>query len=751
MKSTRGDNLSEADRRKELAAYVGEEDAEQTPDSVLALLQPVMQMLNTETANVGIAQVEDGSLEMPTEPVGIAQGGIVGYAMGGAVRKIPKYANGTGSSGVSVEEEQGFGFTSNESQYPNTILDLFTEEDFGDYFSTGDTEVSPVRTKYDANYKLFSEILGGTQSSSKDLIIGDILTTVVAPLAFAYAQGEDINTVLGQGSKMVGEKALAYDKIKKQEEAQIKQLALQQAMKKVEDPLMEVNLRDNLDTPDVDESLEKVWRKQSEVIENQDLYTVESISKVTADVEKVKGETAKLNIETAIKEIEFEYANILKDLEVEDKQALVEGRLITNTINQAIANNKPELLAAELKNINLNNVEKGIRNDTLRPTLEAELEKSLIDIDIATEDLKQEIVTTKYADELAQLEGDERQARINELIQTYDFNEENNVLLLEEKAAEINNLVLTGKNLTLENEYQELENLFKTETMDADIQAKMLENTQKRLENVKLSIENEYLPEEKKLGIDKIKLDMEKLNEVIQGQVLENQTKILDLNNYNEKTFLEFEKQKLEIRKLQYELDNPKKDWEEIKIQTEYMNKWNNSPITTMMREKQGFMQNLISNAGENTGAGDLSFIFQYMKMLDPRSVVREGEFETAKRTGGIPASVWAAYEGIKSGKLLSPAVKADFLSAAGKMYLQEVENYNKERATYLDIAAQNGLKAELAVPSIAFDTDLIEQITNANKINDFIKTFELQESAMPIEEGSNLSLGKIRIPSLGG
>ena len=470
MKSTRGDNLSEADRRKELAAYVGEEDAEQTPDSVLALLQPVMQMLNTETANVGIAQVEDGSLEMPTEPVGIAQGGIVGYAMGGAVRKIPKYANGTGSSGVSVEEEQGFGFTSNESQYPNTILDLFTEEDF----FTGDTEVSPLRTKYDANYKLFSDILGGTQSSSKDLIIGDILTTVVAPLAFAYAQGEDINTVLGQGSKMVGEKALAYDKIKKQEEAQIKNLALQQAMKKDEVNLMEVNLRDNPDTPNVDESLEKVWRKQSEVIENPDLYTVESISKVTADVEKVKGETAKLNIETAIKEIEFEYANILKDLEVEDKQALVEGRLITNTINQAIANNKPELLAAELKNINLNNVEKGIRNDTLRPTLEAELEKSLIDIDIATEDLKQEIVTTKYADELAQLEGDERQARINELIQTYDFNEENNVLLLEEKAAEINNLVLTGKNLTLENEYQELENLFKTETMDADIQAKML-------------------------------------------------------------------------------------------------------------------------------------------------------------------------------------------------------------------------------------------------------------------------------------
>ena len=744
MQSTRGDNLSEADRRKELASYVGEEDAERTPDSVLALLQPVMQMLNTETANVGIAQVEDGSLEMPVEPVGIAQGGIVGYAMGGAVRKIPKYATGTSSAGVSVEEEQGFGFESEAADpYPNTanfIMDLFTQDT--------DT-VSPIRTKYDANYKLFSDILGGDTGADKDIMIGDILSTVVAPLAMAYAQGEPLANVLGQGSKMVGEKALAYDKIKKEKEAAIKNLALTQALKKEDDPLMKVYLKDDKDTPDVDESLIAVYRKTSDVEKNRDLYTAESIAKATADLGKVKGETAKLNIETAIKEIEFEYKDILLGLEAEDKAALVDGRLITNTINQAIADNKPDLLAAELKNIDLDNIAKGITNDTLRPKLEAELDQALIDLDISTQTLKQEIIETDYAAQLANLDAEERQARINEYMQTEDFNKNMNVLLLEEKSAEINNIILTGKNLTLENEYQELENQFKGKTMNADIQAKFLENTQKRLENAKLSIENEYLPEEKKLGIDKIKLDMEKLNETIQGQVLENQTKILDLNNYNEKTFLEFEKQRLEIRKLEYDLDNPKKDWDEIKIQTEFMNKWNNSPITTMMREKQGFMQNLVTNAQENTGAGDLSFIFQYMKMLDPRSVVREGEFETAKRTGGIPASVWAAYEGIKSGKLLSPAVKADFLSAAGKMYMQEYDNYNKERATYLNIAAQNGLKAELAVPSIAFDVDLIEQLNNVDTMEKYIENFELEQSILPIEQGTDLSLGKLKIPGL--
>ena len=57
MQSIRGDNLTEADRRQELASYVGEKDAEETPDSVLTLVQPVMQMLDEGTANTGIAHI----------------------------------------------------------------------------------------------------------------------------------------------------------------------------------------------------------------------------------------------------------------------------------------------------------------------------------------------------------------------------------------------------------------------------------------------------------------------------------------------------------------------------------------------------------------------------------------------------------------------------------------------------------------------------------------------------------------------
>ena len=94
MQSIRGDNLTEADRRQELASYVGEKDAEETPDSVLTLVQPVMQMLDEGTANTGIGQIEEGrematiaptqqdaeemmAMNMPQQPVGVANGGYM--------------------------------------------------------------------------------------------------------------------------------------------------------------------------------------------------------------------------------------------------------------------------------------------------------------------------------------------------------------------------------------------------------------------------------------------------------------------------------------------------------------------------------------------------------------------------------------------------------------------------------------------------------------------------------------------------
>ena len=96
MRSIRGDDLTEHDRRQELAAIVGEKDAYETPDSVLALVQPVIQMLDMEESQQGIGATDEAmAMNMPVqeeEVVGIeetmaANGGLIRrYRHGGPVQ-----------------------------------------------------------------------------------------------------------------------------------------------------------------------------------------------------------------------------------------------------------------------------------------------------------------------------------------------------------------------------------------------------------------------------------------------------------------------------------------------------------------------------------------------------------------------------------------------------------------------------------------------------------------------------------------
>ena len=84
MNAVRGTRASEEERRSELAAVVGPEDAAETPDSVLALVQPVMLMLGaegtqeTEVDTGGIGPMAQGAMNVPVS--GDMAGGIMQMA-----------------------------------------------------------------------------------------------------------------------------------------------------------------------------------------------------------------------------------------------------------------------------------------------------------------------------------------------------------------------------------------------------------------------------------------------------------------------------------------------------------------------------------------------------------------------------------------------------------------------------------------------------------------------------------------------
>lgn len=73
--------------------------------------------------------------------------------------------------------------------------------------------------------------------------------------------------------------------------------------------------------------------------------------------------------------------------------------------------------------------------------------------------------------------------------------------------------------------------------------------------------------------------------------------------------------------------------------------------------------------ASDESAVGDMSMIFSYMKMLDPGSVVREGEFATAQNAAGVPERIQNIYNRVVSGERLSPSQRTSFKGQAGKLY----------------------------------------------------------------------------------
>jgi len=96
--------------------------------------------------------------------------------------------------------------------------------------------------------------------------------------------------------------------------------------------------------------------------------------------------------------------------------------------------------------------------------------------------------------------------------------------------------------------------------------------------------------------------------------------------------------------------------------------------------------------ASEETAAGDLALIFNYMKMLDPGSVVREGEFATAQNAAGVPERIVNIYNRTISGERLNPGQRKMFMSQADKLYKSAADQEKTVRTGIERIAKGYGL-----------------------------------------------------------
>lgn len=93
-----------------------------------------------------------------------------------------------------------------------------------------------------------------------------------------------------------------------------------------------------------------------------------------------------------------------------------------------------------------------------------------------------------------------------------------------------------------------------------------------------------------------------------------------------------------------------------------------------------------------DNGAGDLAIVYGYMKMLDPTSVVREGEFATAENTTGIPSYIMNLYNKAVDGSRLPPEARERFEAASRDLYSNATEQYDQTRTQYEELAKRKGI-----------------------------------------------------------
>lgn len=138
------------------------------------------------------------------------------------------------------------------------------------------------------------------------------------------------------------------------------------------------------------------------------------------------------------------------------------------------------------------------------------------------------------------------------------------------------------------------------------------------------------------------------------------------------------------------------------------------------------------AQAKQRTVPGDQAMIFTWMKILDPNSTVREGEYATASNTTVVPAWIMQLYNKAKDGELLREEDRQNFLNAVEStvdarresadsnidyiLQRADAEGVNRSRVMGKDRYAQYQQRRALYTPPEGVEPELWSGMTLAQK-----------------------------------
>ncbi|MHC4676118.1 MAG: hypothetical protein ACYTBZ_26810 [Planctomycetota bacterium] len=168
------------------------------------------------------------------------------------------------------------------------------------------------------------------------------------------------------------------------------------------------------------------------------------------------------------------------------------------------------------------------------------------------------------------------------------------------------------------------------------------------------------------------------------------------------KTPEEVEKLKEETRKLKLENDRALKakySGEQLSAVTSLRKEFN--ALSGEYIKIRDFYSRMVILSGNPSAAGDLGIIFGYMKMLDPPSVVREGEQATAANAAGVPARIRNLYNKIITGERLAPTQRQDFMEQAERLYRAQSTMQQLNIDNFSRYATEGGLDSRDVITPI--------------------------------------------------
>jgi hypothetical protein len=136
-----------------------------------------------------------------------------------------------------------------------------------------------------------------------------------------------------------------------------------------------------------------------------------------------------------------------------------------------------------------------------------------------------------------------------------------------------------------------------------------------------------------------------------------------------------------------------------LKEATSLRKEFEGLPEVKDFRQLQSSYEKIKTVTKKPSPAGDISLVFSYMKMLDPSSTVREGEYATAKNAAGVPDIIRNQYNKLKSGEFLSEKQRTDFLQQATNLYNAQQSLVAKREQDFSALSSAYGTSASNVLP----------------------------------------------------